>query len=147
VGLGEILERGDHGLSQDLPRAATLYQRSCDEGAMRGCTNLANLTYQGAGGLEKDAPRSLELNDKACRGGDPIGCARLGLLYALGHGVPKDPPRAAELYKEACGQRTADWDDSMQGRCDTLRSLISAPAEEDEDDKENKKTLVAPKTP
>ncbi|HZO12923.1 MAG TPA: protein kinase [Polyangiaceae bacterium] len=143
VGLGEILEAGKNGLEQDLTRAAQLYTRACEEGAMRGCTHLANLTYQGVGGLEKDPQKSLDLNDKACRGGDQVGCARLGLLYALGHGVTKNPSRAGELYKDGCSNKGPDWDESMQQRCDNLRSLIAAPPEEEEE----KPKAPAPKAP
>jgi TPR repeat protein len=133
VSLGERLEVGDKGFEQNMERAANLYQRGCDGGAMHGCTQLANLTYQGAGGLEKDVPKSVELNDRACRGGDAVGCARLGLLYALGQGVPKDRARAAELYKGAC-VGTAGASEAMQSRCETLKKLIEAPAEDAEDD-------------
>jgi TPR repeat protein/serine/threonine protein kinase len=132
VALAEVLEKGSHGLDQDLERAAGLYGRGCDGGNMRGCTQLANLTYQGAGGLERSAKRSMELNERACEGGDPVGCARLGLLHALGQGTPKDLGKASELHRKAC---KAPGDEENKQRCDMLRDIIAGkvPGQPDEE--------------
>ena len=85
--------------------------------------------YQGAGGVERDAKQAAALNEQACRGGDKVGCARLGLLYAMGHGVKKDKARATELHKEAC--TTAEpATEAMQKRCEMLKNMTAAPKDD-----------------
>ncbi|RLB50858.1 MAG: hypothetical protein DRI90_23390, partial [Deltaproteobacteria bacterium] len=77
---------------------------------------------QGAAGMDKDAKKAATLNEQACLGGDKVGCARLGLLYALGHGVAKDKARAAQLHKDAC-TAIAVATEAMRKRCEMLKDL------------------------
>jgi uncharacterized protein len=57
---------GRGGLTKDPARAVTLFQRACDAGNMRGCTNLG-LSYEiGQGGLPKSAVRAMALQQRAC---------------------------------------------------------------------------------
>ena len=70
------LEKGS-GVAQDLPRALTLYQQTCDGGLGQGCTWVA--VYR----LNKDPrhPAAVRpLLQKACDAGDPDGCRLLKSL-------------------------------------------------------------------
>lgn len=42
--------------------------------------------------------------DEACAGGDQRSCSVLGVMYETGHGVARDPHRAADLFAHACSE-------------------------------------------
>jgi len=45
---------------------------------------------------------------RACTADRGRGCYRLGVLHAVGKGVPRDPARAAQLYEQACRLASAE---------------------------------------
>jgi TPR repeat protein len=100
----------DQGLSsyksKNFSQAATLYQKACDAGERRGCTNLG-LMYYNADGMPKDLDRAAGLFKRACDEGGTGGCMNLGLMYVRGESVAKDPHRAAELFERACDTKVA----------------------------------------
>jgi uncharacterized protein len=51
-----------------------------------------------------DAPTSKDpvVLEKECAGGSARACSRLGTVYFMGEGVPKDARKAAERFDEAC---------------------------------------------
>ena len=60
-------------------RARTLYQRACDGGAARGCTNLGVLYERGLG-VTRDVAQARTLYQRACGAGDTDACADLQKL-------------------------------------------------------------------
>lgn len=92
--------------NKDLSQAAGLYQKACDGGERRGCTNLG-LMYYNADGMPKDLDRAAGLFKRACDADGPGGCMNLGLMYLRGESVAKDPHRAAELLERACDTNVA----------------------------------------
>jgi uncharacterized protein len=115
--LGELYEKG-HGVPATLERAVRLYTTSCVCGSSYGCLNAARLAEQEASVKLADALYGIaaKLNRTECDSGDPYYCSLLGDQYRDGHGVPKDPKRAAELYEYGCRNH-------MTAGCDGLRSL------------------------
>ena len=102
------------GLPPDPARASALYARACEGGFAPGCTGL------GAAHVNRGTAAELEQGAswlrRACDGGDPPGCALLAALHEAGQGVPRDPARAAELYKKAC-------DAGLASSCERLGAM------------------------
>jgi hypothetical protein len=98
--------------SGEFPQAAKLYQKACDGGDRRACTNLG-MMYENGNGVEKSPDRAADLFKRSCEAGGSGGCLNLGLLYLNGEGVPKDPNRAAELFNRSC-------DEGSGGGCTNL---------------------------
>lgn len=67
------LERGQ-GITKDLAKALTLYEKSCDGGSAIGCTNYGISVRDGLGGSPKDPKKAAEAFDKACASGDTKAC-------------------------------------------------------------------------
>jgi uncharacterized protein len=60
---------------RDLKRAASLYQKACDLGAMPDCLRVAEM-YEGGLGVRKDPARVARLYARACEGGVTDACGR-----------------------------------------------------------------------
>jgi TPR repeat protein len=97
--LGAMLRVGD-GLPQDMVRAEPLLRSACDKGSSWGCGELAGLLV--ARGASQDLQEAAKLLEVACEQDAPRFCAMLAGLLELGHGVARDPARAATLYRRAC---------------------------------------------
>ncbi len=97
--LGSMLRVGD-GLPQDMVRAEPLLRSACEKGSSWGCGELAGLLV--ARGTTQDLQEAAKLLEGACETDEPTFCAMLAGLLELGHGVPRDPARAAVLYRRAC---------------------------------------------
>ena len=85
------------GVTGDLDRAAALYQRACDGGAMDGCTHLGS-QYQDTAGVAQDFARAASLFGRACDGGALDACSKLGIMREHGEGISQDPALAADLF-------------------------------------------------
>ena len=95
----------------DLARAVTFYERSCDGGYPRGCTQLGN-AY--TAGTDPDVPwdlqRALAAYERGCAAGDAGGCTIVAKTLEgaaeipedVVRRVPRDLKRAASLYEKAC---------------------------------------------
>lgn len=81
--------------------------------ALAGALLLGNAPLEDAQVLMQQGKEAeaLALLEAAAAGGDAAVLANLAWLYDEGHGTPKDPARAAELYREAAakGQGFARW--------------------------------------
>jgi hypothetical protein len=88
------------GVPVDRARAATLYERACRAGNVRGCANLGVARVEGMGG--RDVPIGAQLLELACDRGDARGCMNLARLHSSGQGVARDPALAARLFGFAC---------------------------------------------
>jgi TPR repeat protein len=114
---------GDH---DDGTRAMALYQRACDLGLPKGCTDVAWTLMEGMVG--RDYGRAEQILKKTCAGGDASGCSLLADLYyyeANGeNGGPNprlDKKKAIRLYEQVCAGKVDDLG-CMSG-CDELASI------------------------
>jgi uncharacterized protein len=88
------------GVSNDLGKAAELYQKAADQGNAMAQFNLGWL-YQNGLGVTKDLGKAAELYQKAADQGNAQAQTELAWFYEGGRGVPKDMGKAAELYQKA----------------------------------------------
>jgi len=96
---------------EDLARAVTFYERSCDGGYAPGCTQLGNAYTSG---LDPEVPwdpqRALAAYQRACSAGDPGACTIVAktlegagdIPESVVRRVPRDLKRAASLYQKSC---------------------------------------------
>jgi TPR repeat protein len=89
------------GAAMNHAMAVSLFQRSCEGGDARGCTDLARMYDTGRGAM-RDVDQAVALFRKGCEGGDPRGCSDLGWMYAEGRGVAGDDAQAIALYRRGC---------------------------------------------
>jgi hypothetical protein len=97
--LGSMLRVGE-GVPADVKRAETLLRAACGKGSAWGCGELAGLLV--ARGAAQDMPEAVKLLGDACETDAPAFCAMLAGVLELGHGLARDPARAAALYRRAC---------------------------------------------
>jgi hypothetical protein len=77
----------------------------CARGYGVACRDLGRARL--AGEAEPDDRLAAALLMKGCEIGDPGACGDLGVLHALGRGVPQSDDRAAALSRRACEQGSA----------------------------------------
>ena len=121
-----LLYQSAQGVTQDLGRARTLFEKACDGGAMEGCYNLGFL-YEEAAGVAEDLGRARALFEKACNGGSMEGCASLGLFYRIGLGGAQDYSVARVYYNKAC-------DAGIRSACISLQAPDNADVASKPDD-------------
>jgi uncharacterized protein len=105
------------GSRRDIGVAAVFFNKACDGGEMRACTNLGLIYgggYYATGELAfalvehtipPDQVRMEQLLNKACDGGDGLGCLNLGLVYYFDKPFDKDVKlgaRSAAFFVKAC---------------------------------------------
>ncbi|MBN2694717.1 sel1 repeat family protein, partial [bacterium] len=73
----------------DINRANELYEKACDLGNGKGCSQLG-CSYRNGCGVRKDINKANKLYEKACDLGDGAICSNLGDNYKNGNGVSKD---------------------------------------------------------
>lgn len=90
-----------YGVGEIQAEGAALLDRTCAQGFMLACSNLA--TELGEGGLlPHDPARSTALYMQACEGGLDSVCAYAAYALEIGDGVEADPARAAPIHARAC---------------------------------------------
>ena len=92
-------------------KAAQLYQKACDSGNARGCSNLGVL-YENGQGVKQDYQKAAQLYQKACDSGNAEGCYNLGVSYENGQSFST----AKQYYGKAC-------DLGLQLGCDDYKKL------------------------
>ncbi len=80
---------------------------SCARGFATDCRTLGRAHFAGEGTLARDDRLAAALAMTGCEMGDPAACSDLGVLYALGRGVPQNDERASALARRACEQGAA----------------------------------------
>lgn len=104
VEIGNILERGGDGVTQNLDSARSWYMKAIDEindnYAYVGLARLALQGYSDAG-TPSDAVEYLR---RAYDANNPVAMIMLGTLYHSGRAVSKDLYQAAQLYEKAWEQ-------------------------------------------
>jgi hypothetical protein len=97
AGPAEDVQQADALLREgDLPGAMALLRRAADQEHPLAMARLGDLLR--AAEFESEA---VVLYRKSAERGDPAGLVGLGRAYADGAGVPQDPARALELYRQA----------------------------------------------
>ena len=94
------------GVSEDLEKAAEVFQKAADQGYASAQNNLGVL-YENGRGVPQDFGKAAELYQKAADQGHASAQHNLGFLYQTGHGVTTDFGKAAELYQKAADQGNA----------------------------------------
>ena len=96
---------------EDLARAVTFFERSCDGGHAPGCTQLGNAYTAGVDpAVPWDPQRALAAYQRGCSAGDPGACTIVAktlegaadIPESVVRRVPRDLKRAASLYEKAC---------------------------------------------
>lgn len=82
--------------SDDMVTAMRLLRQAADQNHAPAQARLADLLR-----ASEDYPLAVELYRKAAQQGEPAGHVGLGRMYADGYGVPRDPAKALELYRQA----------------------------------------------
>jgi len=83
-----------------MMKALTLYEKGCAGRDHKGC-------FLWASWLEREQPTqpiaaAHQAYEKACTYGSGAACVLLGRRFASGRLAPRDPKRAAELFRRAC---------------------------------------------
>ncbi len=92
------------GVAKSPGEAQRLLDRACDLGDAAVCRDQGLMLTIGP---VKDKPRGARYLEKGCLGGDPISCGRLGTMYMMGDGVPRDWKKGDELLKRESALRNA----------------------------------------
>ncbi len=89
------------GTRADRSRALSILEPRCKEARSEACTPLAVILLDAAGAKDiGQRTRARKLLEDGCAGGSADACGHLGEL--LQDAAPKDPARAATLYRKAC---------------------------------------------
>jgi TPR repeat protein len=88
----------------DYDRARLIWAPLAEGGDPVAQYSLGKLYERGGGVVEKDLRQAAEWYRKAATQGVAAAQNNLGLMYAQGRGVPRDPARAAELWQAAARQ-------------------------------------------
>lgn len=97
--LGDMFRDGD-GVSKDLKRALKYYRYAAKAGILRAYSDIGLLYMTGGDGLAANAEKARGAFLKGDAKGDLWSSYRLGTLYAYGHGVEQDGPRAAQYFEK-----------------------------------------------
>lgn len=92
-------------------KAAEFYQKACDGGDAKDCTNLGVLYAEG-NEIKQDYQKAAEFLKKGCDGGYAMGCGNLGIVYAK----QRNYSTAKEYYGKAC-------DLNLSLACDRYKEL------------------------
>ena len=98
------------GVMKDLPRAAKLYEESCERSHAWGCYALAYAFGKGLG-VPRDEARATQLFRRGCDGGNNESCGQLARHLQRGIGVARDEAAAVPLFEKACtaGEAWSCW--------------------------------------
>ena len=96
--LGYIYE--NEGDFQDLNKAFSMYQKSCDLNEKSGCNNLGYF-YQNGIVVKQDTSKAIKYYEKAAALDSGLGYGNLGSLYFYGEQVAQDYDKALYYFLEA----------------------------------------------
>lgn len=119
--LGTIFMEGKL-VPPDLGRGLDYFERACELGSDKGCTNVAIqfLFHQRGQGFDERIATALARLESACESGDAMSCYLVGYAYLTGAGVDADPERGHELLELACAQ-------GLQDACELARATPAGP--------------------
>jgi broad specificity phosphatase PhoE len=114
--LGALYEAGEGLPAADPARAAALYRRACDDGALLACVNLARTMLEAEGGV-REPERVRAILDVACERGELLACLQAGRELDQGGRLATDLPAAARRLQQACDANIAEgcvrWADML----------------------------------
>ncbi|WP_095597459.1 tetratricopeptide repeat protein [Pseudomonas sp. PIC25] len=76
-------------------------QKAAEQGEGMAQSMLGSMYYSGSNGLPQDTGKAIEWYKKACGNNDANGFLGMGTLYALGHGLKKDPIQAHRFFTKS----------------------------------------------
>lgn len=89
----------------DFATAFSNFDKTCKQGNLDGCYNLA-LLYSAGQGVMKDIRKAEQLFADGCNKGDAKSCNNLGYMYDHAKdGITQDYPKAFKLYKKSCDNK------------------------------------------
>ncbi|APR87663.1 tetratricopeptide repeat family protein [Minicystis rosea] len=96
----------------DAERGVTLFRSACADGSARGCLKLGDAHHAGLVPVPPGRKVDVHAEEvsfylRACDGGANLGCLAAGRAYVDGHGGPKDPAAAAQLFERICSRGNA----------------------------------------
>ncbi|HNT29255.1 MAG TPA: tetratricopeptide repeat protein, partial [bacterium] len=94
-----MMEQGE--LPRDAKQVLATYDKACDKGDARACSN-AGFMYINGDGAPLDQEMGRALFEKSCTMKHGEGCYNLGNVHESGAGVEKDTAKALEYYTLAC---------------------------------------------
>jgi TPR repeat protein len=100
--LGTIARNG-----QLLPQAAHWFRAAAERGDMLALRYLRELADEGVAEAALDDAAELAMLEAAAAAGDPVAIETLGLRYAAGDRVARDPARALPLLRRAAAEERA----------------------------------------
>jgi serine/threonine protein kinase/TPR repeat protein len=98
-GLGH--EKDVEAGKKQLARAATLYEKACEDGAQLACYFRAEMQV-GKWGAPKNSVQGRAGHEATCTAGVVASCSEWAAALTLGQGGPKDVNRARTLREESC---------------------------------------------
>ncbi|HTM22163.1 MAG TPA: tetratricopeptide repeat protein [Kofleriaceae bacterium] len=115
VDLGRFLKAGGEGVPADLEAAVTAFDKACQMGQDKGCTDLAELYFRGDG-VKRDPLRAGAAYLQSCKLADDKACGYVDSLYEEGKASAKQKEDALGVLDEACA-------DGREAACLTLGGL------------------------
>jgi TPR repeat protein len=94
--------------NRDYKQASAWYRRAAEEGSISGAIHLAELYRDGGKGFPRDMTQAAAWYRKAADQGDPTAQGTLGMLYALGQGVPRNDVEAYYWLDLAAAVKSAN---------------------------------------
>lgn len=98
--LGDMSLAPDQG-EKDFAKAREYFGKACDDGAGRGCRELA-VAYEIGASVPRDHSQSAVFLERGCHANDATSCFNLAYQHEYGIGVAKDPALALSYYQKAC---------------------------------------------
>lgn len=96
-------EKAQQAYSSNKVEATKLFEKSCNEGVAKGCSDLAYM-YRYGHGVIKDDIKALELYEKACKSGESTACNNAEQISEMGKKSP--------LFNQAltnCKSGSVEW--------------------------------------
>lgn len=128
LGLGKLHYQGGFGVEHDPDRAFHYFQLATESGNTNAMTFLGKVSggniflattilfglfcfqmyLEGSRRIERNYGRAMKYFKMAADNGNPVGQSGMGIMYFLGHGVPKDYKMAAKYFTQAASQGWVD---------------------------------------
>ncbi len=125
--LGKVYATGGYGLEADPVKASNAYLQGCSPanyGSGSTC-DVAGLRVLRGEGMPKNIEKAISLLEAGCKVENYDACYHLAVEYDRGVNVPRNAPKAADMYKQIC----EPTDNSSR----TFRSCVAASAAYEEE--------------
>lgn len=89
------------GTAKDIKKGVAFIQETADQGSVWGLIQLADFYMDGDFGFQKNPQTAISLVNKVIEKQHYVGYVSMAGYYEKGAGVPKDPTKAIEYYRQA----------------------------------------------